>query len=148
MRPRYKLKNRRLWDLYTVEFTVPENCKLYLTLIWWPVKCTASQNGAIPHLIEVREIARLTLFHKAIIHGESALEFPSYIKRRNRQLRSSHNDKLVELRPKTEAYRNSFCCRTIKEWNSLPSNVLSPVQTDATLLDVTCCVRLHTCACC
>ena len=83
-------------------------------------------------------------FYKAIIHGESALEFPSYIKRRSRQLRSSHNDKLIELRPKTEAYRNSFYCRTIKEWNSLPSNVLSPVQTDATLLDVTCCVRLHT----
>ena len=70
-----------------------------------------------------RKIARLTLFHKAI-HGESALEFPSYIKRCNRRLRSSHNDRFIELRPETEAYRNYIYCRTIKEWNSLPSNVL------------------------
>ena len=30
---------------------LPENCKHYLTLIWWHVsKCTASQNGAIPYI--------------------------------------------------------------------------------------------------
>ena len=31
---------------------VPENYKLYQTLIWWPVNiyCTASPNGAIPHI--------------------------------------------------------------------------------------------------
>ena len=31
---------------------VPENYKLYLRLIWWPVNiyCTASQNGSIPHI--------------------------------------------------------------------------------------------------
>ena len=36
------------------------------------------------------------------------------------QLRSYHKDKFIELKPNTEAYRNSFYCRTIKEWNSLP----------------------------
>ena len=31
---------------------LPENYKLYLALTWWPVNiyCTASQNGAIPHI--------------------------------------------------------------------------------------------------
>ena len=31
---------------------LPENYKLYLTLIWWPVNIcyTATQNGAIPHI--------------------------------------------------------------------------------------------------
>ena len=31
---------------------LPENYKLYLTLIWWLVNicCTATQNGAIPHI--------------------------------------------------------------------------------------------------
>ena len=48
----------------------------------------------------------------------------SYIKRPNRRLRLSHNDRFIELTPKTDTYRNSFYCRTIKEWNSLPSNVL------------------------
>ena len=75
-----------------------------------------------PSLQYRRKIARITLFHKAV-HGESALEFSSYIKRRNRRLRSSHNDRFIEMKPKTDAYRNSFYCKTIKEWNSLPSNV-------------------------
>ena len=48
----------------------------------------------------------------------------SYIKRHNRRLRLSHNDRFIELTTKTDTYRNSFYCRTIKEWNSLPSNVL------------------------
>ena len=66
--------------------------------------------------------------HKAI-HGESALEIPSYIKRRNCQLRSYHKDKFIELKPNTEAYRNSFYCRTIKEWNLLPNNIIDMVKT-------------------
>lgn len=80
-----------------------------------------------PPLQERRKTARLTLLHKAI-HGESLMEIPSYIQRRNRQLRSYHKDKFIELTPHTEAYRNSFYCRTIKEWNSLPSNVLDIVE--------------------
>jgi len=58
------------------------------------------------------------------IHGESALEIPCYIKRRNCQLQSFHKDKFIELTPNTECYRNSFYCRTIREWNALPNDVL------------------------
>ena len=47
----------------------------------------------------------------------------------NRQLRSTHHNRFTELRPRTEAYRNSFFCRAIKEWNSLPSNVLDIEKT-------------------
>ena len=47
----------------------------------------------------------------------------------NRQLRSTHHNRFTELRPRTEAYRNSFYCRTIKEWNSLPNNVLDIEKT-------------------
>ena len=65
-----------------------------------------------------KKIACLALFLEAI-RGESWLEIPSYMKRRNRQLRSFHSDKFIELTPKTEAKRNSFYCRTIEE---LPSN--------------------------
>lgn len=81
-----------------------------------------------PTLQHQRKIARHTLFHKAI-HGKSALEFPSYIERHNHPLRSPHNDRFIELRPRAEAYRNSFNCRTLKEWNSLPSNVLDIEKT-------------------
>ena len=70
-----------------------------------------------PSLQDRSKIAPLTLFHE-VIHGESALEFPSFIKRCNHQLRSSHNDRFIELRPKTEAYRNSFY------WKPFTNNVL------------------------
>ena len=75
-----------------------------------------------PSLQSRRKVAHLTMFHKTI-HSESALEIQSYIKRRNFcQLGSYHEDKFIELKPNTEVYRNSFYCRTITEWNSLPSN--------------------------
>ena len=48
-----------------------------------------------------------------------------------KQVRKSFSqveDKFIELRPNTEAYRNSFYCRTIKEWNSFPSSVLDIVK--------------------
>ena len=77
-----------------------------------------------PSLQNRRKSARLTLLHKAI-HGESALEIPCYIKRRNcQQLRSFHKDRFIEITPNSESYRNSFYCRTIREWNALPNNVL------------------------
>ena len=61
--------------------------------------------------------------------GESELEITSYLKRRNCQLRSIHKDKFIELKPNTEAYRNLFYGRTIKEWNSLPSKIIDIVKT-------------------
>ena len=67
-----------------------------------------------PSLQSRRKVARLTMLHKRI-HGESALEIPSYIKRRNFcQLRSYHKYKFIEVKPNTEPYRNSFYCRN---WN-------------------------------
>jgi len=76
-----------------------------------------------PSLQNRRKSAHLTLLHKAI-HGESGLEIPCYIKRRTCQLRSFHKDKFIELTPNIESYRNSFYCRTIREWNALPNDVL------------------------
>ena len=73
------------------------------------------------------------MLHKSI-HGESQMELPNYIKRKNRELRSNHNDKFIEMKPNTETYRNSFYCRTIKDWNSLPSSILE-IQISTTFRD-------------
>lgn len=103
-------------------------CLPYIMHVYHDLSVTNLLNDLVrPPLQKRRKIARLTLLHKAI-HGESALEIPSYIKRCNCPLRSYHKDKFIELRPNTEAYRNSFYCRTIKEWNSLPSNGLDIVK--------------------
>ena len=37
--------------------------------------------------------------------------------------------KFIEVKPNAEAYGNPFYCRTIREWNSLPSNVLDIGET-------------------
>ena len=68
------------------------------------------------------------MLHKTT-QGKSALEITSYIKRCNSQLQSIHKDKFIELKPNTEAYRNLFYGRTIKEWNSLPSKIIGIVKT-------------------
>ena len=81
-----------------------------------------------PSLRTGRKIARLIMLHETI-RGESALEIPNYIKRRNCQLGSYQKDKFIELKPDTEAYGNSFYCRTIKEWNSIPSNIIDMAKT-------------------
>lgn len=41
------------------------------------------------------------------------------------RLFDSYNwDHIIEIKPNTETYKNSFYCRTIKDWNSLPNSVL------------------------
>ena len=60
-----------------------------------------------------------------IMHLESLFQ----IKRGNCQLRSFHIDRFIDLNPNTVAYRNSFYCRTIKEWNSLPNIVFHTGKT-------------------
>ena len=76
-----------------------------------------------PFLLNRRQTARLTLFHK-IIHNEVDIDLPDYIVKKNRSLRHYHQNKFIELQSNTEAYRNSFYCKTIRDWNSLPNNIL------------------------
>ena len=40
------------------------------------------------------------------------MEVPPYVERKERKLR--HNNKLIELQPNTEAYKNAFYCRTVE----------------------------------
>ena len=87
-----------------------------------------------PSLQTRRKHARLMMLHKTI-HGESQMELPNYIKRKNRELRSYHKDKFIEMKPNTETYRNSFYCRKIKDWNSLSSSILE-IQNSTTFRDV------------
>ena len=76
-----------------------------------------------PSLQNRRQTARLTLFHK-ITHDEVDIDLPDYIVKKNRSLRHYHQNKFIELQSNTEAYRNSFYCKTIRDWNSLPNNIL------------------------
>ena len=37
--------------------------------------------------------------------------------------RNSSQNKFIELLPNTETYKNSYFCRTVKDWNALPSEI-------------------------
>ena len=76
-----------------------------------------------------RTISRLILFHKAI-HGAGGLAFPDYVMKRSRHLRNSNLNKFIELQPNTESYKNSYFCRTIKDWNALPSEIVNIKSVD------------------
>ena len=80
-------------------------------------------------LKERRTISRLTLFHKAI-HGDGGLAFPDYVTKRRRHLRNSSQNKFIELLPNTETYKNSYFCRTVKDWNVLPSDIVNIKSAD------------------
>ena len=52
------------------------------------------------------------------------MELPVNVERKKRQLSHNHLDKFIELQPNTEAYRNSFYCKTIRDWNLISSHLL------------------------
>ena len=40
-------------------------------------------------------------------------------------LRNSSQNKFIELLPNTETYKNLYFCRTVKDWNVLPSEIVN-----------------------
>ena len=48
-----------------------------------------------------------------------SLAFPDYVIKRRRHLRNSSQNKFIVL-PNTETYKNSYFCRTVKDWSGLP----------------------------
>ena len=100
--------------------------------------CYTREPGTVTNLLnelnwiplkERRTISRLTLFHKAI-HGDGGLAFPDYVTKRRRHLRNSSQNKFIELLPNTETYKNSYFCRTVKDWNALPSEIVNIKSAD------------------
>ena len=76
-------------------------------------------------LLKVRRtILRLTLFHKAI-NRDGCLAFPDYVMKRRRHLRNRSQNNCIELLSNTETLKNSYFCRTVKDWNVLPSEIVN-----------------------
>ena len=47
------------------------------------------------------------------------------VMKRRRHLSNSSHNKFIELLPNTETSKNSYFCRTVKDWNALPSKFLT-----------------------
>ena len=50
--------------------------------------------------------------------------------KRRRHLKDSSQNKFIELLPNTEAYKNSYFCRTVKDWTVLPSEMVNIKSAD------------------
>ena len=50
--------------------------------------------------------------------------------KRRRHLRNSSQNKFIELLPNPETYENSYFCRTVKDWDALPSEIVNIKSAD------------------
>ena len=97
--------------------------------------CYTWEPGSVTNLLNElnwryeNNLMRLTLFHKAI-HGNGSLAFPDYVMKCRRHLRNSSHNKFIELLPNTDTYKNSYFCRTVKDWNALPSEIVNIKSAD------------------
>lgn len=82
-----------------------------------------------PTLAERRKVARLTLLHRAI-HGNVAIDIPTYFKHPLRTTRNFHELRYTNPQTSSDVYKYSFFPRTIVEWNMLPSEILETTSTN------------------
>ena len=81
-----------------------------------------------PPLEKRRKIKRLTTFYK-ICNNSSSVTLPDYVKPSISRTRS-HDRSYIQIQTNYEQYKNSFIPRTIREWNSLPPDLVHAESVD------------------
>ena len=76
-----------------------------------------------PTLEKRREVSRLTLMYK-LLHGQAAIQLPTYIQRLSPRTRLYHPERFRQMTTHKEVYQASFFPRTIVNWNALPVELL------------------------
>ena len=77
-----------------------------------------------------RKVARLTYMHK-IVNGEIAINIPAHVQKQRRVTRQYHPKRFINIGSTSNTYKYSFFTRTIKEWNTLPVNVIEQSTTNS-----------------
>jgi len=75
-------------------------------------------------LAERRKITRLYIFYKAH-EGYLSIPVRNLLHPVTRLTRRSHNKSYIELQTNKDTFKFSFVPRTLKEWNSLPSEIVN-----------------------
>jgi len=88
------------------------------------INASTTQYTEWPTLEERRKKARLSLFYKAK-NNLIALQIPSYYRTRQDETRLHHQSSFVCPYIRTSSHMNSFYPKTIKEWNALPTNIIT-----------------------
>ena len=71
-----------------------------------------------------RKVHRLSIFYLAV-NNLIALPIPDYFLPKQRFTRSFFNNSFIQPSCNNDYYLYSFFPRTIRDWNSLPSNIIS-----------------------
>ena len=79
--------------------------------------------GWIP-LHEERQSSRITCLFK-MIHGLMDINYKEYISLKENRARRGHDHQFYIKHVRTDAHANSFFPRTVKDWNLLPSSVIT-----------------------
>ena len=85
---------------------------------------------SLPSLETRRKISRLQVLHKAL-HHQLAICIPSYYLPSTRETRSYHPLHLIIPSSSTRSYQSSYFSRTVKEWNTLPVNIIETSDPDS-----------------
>ena len=76
-----------------------------------------------PSLEIRRKVSRLQILHKVLNH-QLAISIPSYYLQPTRTTRSYHPLHFIIPSSSTTSYQNSYFSRIIKEWITLPLNII------------------------
>ena len=68
--------------------------------------------------------------HK-IVNGEIAINIPAHVQKQRRVTRQYHPKRFINIGSTSNTYKYSFFTRTIKEWNTLPVNVIEQSTTNS-----------------
>ena len=71
-----------------------------------------------------RKFHQLSIFYLAL-NNSIALAIPNYFSPKQRSTRSSFNNSFIPPSCNNDYHLYSFFLRTIRDWNSLPSNIIS-----------------------
>ncbi|XP_072047020.1 uncharacterized protein [Amphiura filiformis] len=82
------------------------------------------KNSNWSSLQQRRKIARLSTFQKAY-QGYLSIPIRTLLRPVTRTTRRSHSKAFIEVQTTKDCYKHSFLPRTLKEWNSLPEEIVN-----------------------
>ena len=104
----------------------------YVHQDWQRTSSVTSMNEALGWLpLQNRRLVNRLTFMHTTIHGQHGYMLPPYVNQPIRQNRTHHKYTYNLIRAQTDGYLYSYLHKTIKAWNSLPSNISNRIDIDS-----------------
>ena len=97
----------------------------------WDVRVTGLMQGLGWRQLQERRLgARLSIFYKDIINGQSAIRLPSGVTHTTKTTWTSHDLQFTSPTASKDSYKFSFFPRTVRVWNILPHALVHAPSTE------------------